>query len=97
MARTLPHLLTAAVVAASLSVPGTAHAAPTVSLVGDTLLDTSYFHRIYEQGRLRAPAQVARAVYWLVGPWGRDVHGQFLNLDDPAWQAQIAADLGSQG
>jgi hypothetical protein len=37
---------------------------------------------------------VARAVYWLVGPWGRTAHGQFLSFDDPAWQAQIAADLG---
>lgn len=60
----------------------------------DTLLDTSYFHRIYEQGRLRPPALVARAIYWLVGPWGRDAHGRFYDLDDPAWQARIMADLG---
>jgi 3-oxoacyl-[acyl-carrier protein] reductase len=60
----------------------------------DTPLDTSYFHQAYEQGRLRPAALVARAVYWIVGPWGRNAHGQFFSLDDPTWQAQIAADLG---
>ena len=59
-----------------------------------TTFDTSYFHQIFEQGRLRAPALVAQAIYWLVGPWGRDAHGQFYDLDDPAWQERITADLG---
>jgi hypothetical protein len=46
----LAHLLTATVVAASLSVPGIAHAAPGVSLVGDTLLDPSALYFVSYDG-----------------------------------------------
>jgi hypothetical protein len=49
MSRTLVPLLTAVVVA-SLFVPGTAHAAPTVSLVGDTLLDPSALYFVSYDG-----------------------------------------------
>ncbi|MET9630363.1 BNR repeat-containing protein [Lentzea sp. NPDC006480] len=50
MARTFAHLLTAAVAAASLSVPGTAQAAPGVSLVGDSLLDPSALYFVSYDG-----------------------------------------------
>ncbi|MFS8097580.1 BNR repeat-containing protein [Lentzea alba] len=46
----IARLLTAAVVAASLSVPGIAHAAPGVSLVGDMLLDPSALYFVSYDG-----------------------------------------------
>ncbi len=60
----------------------------------DTRLDTSYFHQVYEEGRLRPPALVADLLYWLAGPWSRGRHGETFHADDPAWMGQVQRDVG---
>ena len=57
-------------------------------------LDTSYFHDAYEKGLLRTADDVARGIYWLVGPWGRNEHGTIFDADEAEWWAQVVADVG---
>jgi NAD(P)-dependent dehydrogenase (short-subunit alcohol dehydrogenase family) len=52
-----------------------------------------YFQQKYEEGRLRSPGEVARAIYWLIGPWSRSVSGQVYDLDDETWRSQLDKDL----
>ncbi len=56
--------------------------------------DYSRFHQAYEQGVLRKPEEVARWIYWLVGPWSQGRSGEIFRHSDPAWLAQVAKDLG---
>lgn len=57
-------------------------------------VDTSYFHSIFERGLLQPPAAVARAIYWLVGPWSASESGQHFSLRDETWRARVERDLG---
>lgn len=52
-----------------------------------------YFQQKYDSGELRSPIDVARAIYWLVGPWSRSVSGQVFDLDDDTWREQVTKDL----
>jgi 3-oxoacyl-[acyl-carrier protein] reductase len=57
-------------------------------------LDFDAWRSAYERGELLFPEDVARLVYWLVGPWGRMHSGEvFCGLDE-AWRSQVEADLG---
>ena len=60
----------------------------------ETRLDLSRFHDAYEQGALRSPADVARAVAWLAGPWAKQASGQIFTVNDENWIRQVNADLG---
>ncbi len=55
--------------------------------------DYQRFHEAYERGQLRSPDDVARMIYWIVGPWGRSFNGKLFDAGDAAWAAQIEADL----
>ncbi len=61
---------------------------------GDSPLDFTRFHEAHEQGRLRTPQDVARAVTWLAGPWSRDHNGQIFSIADEEWIRKVNADLG---
>jgi NAD(P)-dependent dehydrogenase (short-subunit alcohol dehydrogenase family) len=52
------------------------------------------FHDAYEQGQLRAPNDVARAITWLAGPWAGDHSGKIFRITDEEWIRQVHADLG---
>lgn len=60
----------------------------------ETRLDFTWSQEAYEQGRLRAPEEIARAVAWLAGPWSRQMNGQIVRISDDAWMGQALADLG---
>jgi NAD(P)-dependent dehydrogenase (short-subunit alcohol dehydrogenase family) len=60
----------------------------------ETHLDLSRFHKAFEQGQLRAPSDVARAIVWLAGPWSRDHCGKIFRIADDEWLRQVNADLG---
>jgi NAD(P)-dependent dehydrogenase (short-subunit alcohol dehydrogenase family) len=62
----------------------------------DTRLDFGFWHDQYEHGALAAPADVARLIYWVVGPWGRDHNGVIFRANDAVWREQVRADLGEQ-
>lgn len=59
----------------------------------ESKLDLSRFHERYEQGALISPADTARQIYWLVGPWSRSQNGVIFRSNDPAWLQQVDADL----
>jgi len=61
----------------------------------ESRLDLSRWHEWYEQGKLASPAQAARLILWLAGPWSRQHNGVTFHSDDPAWVAQVSADLGA--
>jgi NAD(P)-dependent dehydrogenase (short-subunit alcohol dehydrogenase family) len=52
------------------------------------------FHDAHQQGLLRSPQQVARAVCWLAGPWSKDQSGVIFKIQDEEWIRQVHADLG---
>ena len=56
-------------------------------------LDFSYWLEAHEEGRLAAPDDVARMIYWIVGPWGRAYNGQIFTTKDEAWRAQVDRDV----
>jgi len=58
-----------------------------------TRLDTSLFHTAYESGMLHPPADAAKLIYWLVGPWGRNETGKIFNAGDAEWRAQVEKDV----
>ncbi len=59
----------------------------------ETRLDTTYFHDLHARGQLRAPAEVAELIYWLVGPWSRRHNGEIFTISDAAWLQQVRSDL----
>lgn len=61
----------------------------------DAAFDLTRFHNAYEQGQLRSPVDVARAIVWLGGPWSRDHSGKIFRITDEEWIQQVNADLGS--
>jgi 3-oxoacyl-[acyl-carrier protein] reductase len=48
----------------------------------------------YLQGRLHPSIDPARAILWLASHFAQDCNGQIFNMDDPAFQQRLAADLG---
>ncbi len=60
----------------------------------DSRLDFTRFHNAYEQGQLRSPVDVARAITWLAGPWSQEHNGQIFKIADEGWIQQVNADLG---
>jgi 3-oxoacyl-[acyl-carrier protein] reductase len=58
-----------------------------------TRMDLGAFHAAWADRRLVTPASVADLVYWLVGPWGRNLNGGFYSAEDATWAAQVARDL----
>ena len=58
-----------------------------------TKLDLNLFHSAYESGKLRPPADAARLIYWLVGPWGRTHTGKIFSAGDAEWRAQVEKDV----
>lgn len=52
-----------------------------------------YCQSIYDAGTLRSPADVARAIYWLVGSRSRAASGQIFDLDDVQWRSQLEKEL----
>jgi NAD(P)-dependent dehydrogenase (short-subunit alcohol dehydrogenase family) len=67
------------------------------SVDGDEMgmgMDLSMWHRAHEQGKLRAPAEVARGIYWLAGPWSRGESGHFFSYTDATWRATVHDALG---
>lgn len=61
----------------------------------DSRMDFSRWHEVHEQGKLLAPATVARAVLWLGGPWSRGHNGEIFNIHDSDWAQRIQTDLGA--
>ena len=61
----------------------------------ESRLDFSRWHEAFEQGTLGSPTQAARLVLWLAGPWSRQHNGEIFRSNDPAWVAQVNADLGA--
>lgn len=62
--------------------------------VEETGLDYRRFHEAYEQGKLRSVAEVARLIYWIVGPWGRSHNGEIFDAGNAEWVAQVTKDIG---
>ncbi len=60
----------------------------------ESRLDFARWHDAFEQGKLVSAEQAARLVLWLAGPWSRQRNGEIFHSDDPAWIAQVGADLG---
>ena len=60
----------------------------------ESRLDFARFHEWHEQGQLDDPAHVAELIYWLVGPWSRDLNGEIFRSSDAAWRKRVARDLG---
>lgn len=60
----------------------------------DSRLDFTRFHNAYEEGQLRSPVDVARAITWLAGPWSEDHNGEIFKIADDEWIRQVNADLG---
>jgi len=56
-------------------------------------LDFSYWQNAYEEARLTPPEEVARLIYWLVGPWSRDRSGEIFRAGDPEWLRQVNRDM----
>jgi NAD(P)-dependent dehydrogenase (short-subunit alcohol dehydrogenase family) len=61
--------------------------------VEGTGLDYSRFHEAYKQGTLRSPAETARLIYWIVGPWGHTYNGEIFEASNAAWTAQVEKDI----
>lgn len=59
----------------------------------ESVLDFSRFHQAFDEGRLASPYDVARLIYWLVGPWSRERSGEIFSADDEAWIRQVDADI----
>jgi len=55
-------------------------------------LDFDYWHDAYQDGRLSSPEDIARMIYWLVGPWSRDRSGEIFKSSDSAWRDQVDQD-----
>lgn len=53
------------------------------------------FHEAREQGQLRSPIDVARAVTWLSGPWSEGQSGKVFRIADEEWIQQVNADLAA--
>jgi len=49
---------------------------------------------LFDQGRLRPPAEPAAAILWLSSPFAHGSNGQFFSMDDDTFRRQIASDLG---
>ncbi len=56
-------------------------------------LDYSLFHTAHSSGQLRSPEEIARMVYWIVGPWGRTHNGEIFTQSNASWLAQIEKDV----
>lgn len=48
----------------------------------------------YDRGQLRPPAEPAQALLWLASDFAKNSNGQLFRINDPAFQKQIATDLG---
>ncbi len=55
-----------------------------------TRLDFSRYHEVYRtrQGMF-TPDEVARLLFWMVGPWGQGYNGVIFSARDAAWRAQV--------
>lgn len=51
------------------------------------------WEQVYAQGLLHHPIKPAQAILWLASHFGRDCHGQLVELDDPGFQQRVTADL----
>ncbi len=60
----------------------------------ESSLDFSIWHQAHEDAKLRSPAEIARAILWLVGPWNRS-HGESFTVSDPTWIDQVRRDIGN--
>ena len=56
-------------------------------------LDFSLFHDAHRQRSLLSPESAARLIYWLVGPWSRDLSGEIFSRADAHWLAKVEEDL----
>jgi len=56
-------------------------------------LDYRFWHEKAEQGQLTDPAEVAKHIYWLFGPWSSGRSGELFDSVDMEWTAQVRADL----
>jgi NAD(P)-dependent dehydrogenase (short-subunit alcohol dehydrogenase family) len=59
----------------------------------DSRFSLARFHDAYEQGQLRSPQDVARAITWLAGPWSSKQNGQVFRIADEDWLRQVNSDL----
>jgi len=49
---------------------------------------------IYNQGKLRSPAEPAQAILWLASYFAQNCNGQLFDMDDAAFRQRLASDLG---
>ena len=49
---------------------------------------------IYNQGKLRSPAEPAQAILWLASYFSQNCNGQLFDMDDAAFRQRLASDLG---
>ena len=61
----------------------------------DSRVDISAWLPDAEPASLLSPADVAQMVYWLVGPWSRELSGQVFCGMDSSWREQIERDTGA--
>jgi NAD(P)-dependent dehydrogenase (short-subunit alcohol dehydrogenase family) len=59
----------------------------------DTTFDLTRFHDAHQQGQLRKPNDVARAIAWLAGPWSSEQSGKIFRITDEEWIRQVNSDL----
>ena len=52
------------------------------------------FRHYHATGKLRSPAEPAEVIYWLSTPFGEDLHGQVIDIDDAEIRTKISKDLG---
>jgi hypothetical protein len=59
----------------------------------DAAFSLNRFHEAYQQGQLRSPTAVARAIVWLAGSWSGEHSGQIFRITDEEWIQRVDADL----
>ena len=58
----------------------------------ESALDFARAQRQFDCGALRSVADVAAAIYWLVGPWSRARHGETFDLADQEFAGKVLHD-----
>ena len=61
----------------------------------ESTLDFSPWVDAHVEGRLTAPADIARMIYWIVGPWGRAFNGHIFTTKDDDWRRRVDQDLSA--
>ena len=58
-----------------------------------TRMELGSFHALHAEGGLAIPERIADLIYWLIGPWSRNLNGGVYAADDVTWTMQVARDI----